>query len=452
MKKRIFNREVFGWISYDWANSAFYTTVITVLVGPYLQALAEDQVGKTGVIFDLGLFGVVTPQSIFPFVLLVSNIAQALYFPILGSIADYTHLKKKLLILFSYSGVFFGGLLFFITSDSYLWGYLFLIFANMSFVGANTLYNAFLNEVTEPEVRDKVSSWGYASGYLGGVVMLAANLLLIGGHETLGIEKGFAVRISMLAASIWWGLFGLITFFTLRERKPERQVPQGKSVLTIGFSELWRNLKELKGLRYTLLFLLGYLLYNDGIQTVISQSSIFLSYELFDAKGIPRDEGFLLGIFLVAQFFAFIGAIVFERISRVIGPKATILYCLSLWILIVVYAYGFLDEKFDAWIMGVGIGLVLGSTQALSRSLFSRMIPAGREAAFFSMYELSERGTSWLGNLVFFLVVQQTGSYRHAILALIFFFISGSIVLFFTDVQRAMKDAASVHHKDLEAG
>ncbi len=442
MKKRVFNREIFGWIAYDWANSAFYTTVITVLVGPYLQALAIADVGENGIVLDLGRFGALTPKSLFTLSLVVSNVSQAIFLPILGSLADYTHLKKKLLVLFSYLGVFSGGLLFFITGENYLWGFVLLVFSNMSFVGANVLYNAFLNDVAEPDMRDKVSSWGYAAGYLGGVVMLASNLLLISFHEAVGISKGEAVRISMLAAAIWWGVFGLITFVTVNEKKSAERIPENHNLVTIGFSELWKTLKELKGLRYTLLFLLGYLLYNDGIQTVISNSSVYLANELFISKGKEVDEGFLLAVFLVAQFCAFAGAMIFERVARVVGPKQTILFCLLIWIGLVVYAYGFLKDQYQAWFLGAGIGLVLGSTQALSRSLFSRMIPKGREAAFFSIYELSERGTSWLGNLVFGFVVIYTGSFRQAILALIFFFVSGSIILILTDVQRAMRDAA----------
>jgi MFS transporter, UMF1 family len=442
----VFNREIFGWIAYDWANSAFYTTVITVLIGPYLQALAIADVGEDGVVADLGWLGVLTPKSLFTMSLVISNVSQALFLPILGSLADYTHLKKKLLVFFSYSGVFFGGLLFFITGDDYLWGFALLILSNMSFVAANVLYNAFLNDVAEPDKRDKVSSWGYAAGYLGGVVMLAGNLAVISMHESLGLSKGEAVRYSMLAASLWWGLFGLITFFTIQERKPAVAIPGNKNLLTVGFSELWATLKELKSLKYTLFFLLGYLLYNDGIQTVISNSSVYLANELFVSKGLETDEGFLLLIFLLAQFCAFAGAMVFERVARVFGPKNTILFCLMIWIGIVVYAYAYMESQYQAWFLGAGIGLVLGSTQALSRSLFSRMIPKGREAAFFSIYELSERGTSWIGNLVFGIVVIYTGSFRQAILALIFFFVSGSIILIFTDVQRAMRDAALSNH------
>ena len=450
MRKKVFNREIFGWIAYDWANSAFYTTVITVLVGPYLQALAVADVGENGIVLDLGPLGVLTPKSLFTLSLVIANVSQAFFLPILGALADYTHLKKKLLMLFSYSGVLHGGLLFFVAGDNYLFGYFLLIFSNMSFVAANVLYNAFLNDVAEPDNRDKVSSWGYAAGYLGGATMLVANLVLIGFHETFGLGKGEAVRFSMLLAAIWWGVFGLVTFLTLNERAPAAPLPRNRSFLTVGFSEVWKTLKELKGLRYTLLFLIGYLLYNDGIQTVIANSSVYLANELFLTKGKETDEGFLLAVFLVAQFSAFVGAVVFERISRFVGAKTTILMCLSVWVGIVVYAYGFLHDQYQAWFLGAGIGLVLGSTQALSRSLFSRMIPKGREAAFFSIYELSERGTSWIGNLVFGIIVLYTGSFRQAILALIFFFVSGSIILIFTDVQRAMRDAALSSDGEME--
>ncbi len=156
----------------------------------------------------------------------------------------------------------------------------------------------------------------------------------------------------------------------------------------------------------------------------------------------------MLGIFIVAQLFAVIGSIIFERISRVIGPKKTIMICLTIWGGIVVFAYGFLTTQFQAWIMGAFIGLVLGSTQALSRSLFSQMIPKGRESSFFGLYEISEKGTSWLGNIVFAIVIASTGSYRQAILCLIIFFAVGIIILLFTDTAKAIHDAGNLTPKE----
>jgi len=193
-----------------------------------------------------------------------------------------------------------------------------------------------------------------------------------------------------------------------------------------------------------MLFLIAYLFYNDGIQTVILQSSVFISYELFTSKGLADDPSFLIMIFGVAQISAFAGALIFERIARKLGAKRTIIVALAIWCGIVVYAYGFFESKLQAYIMGGAIGMVLGAAQALSRSLYSQMIPRGREASFFGLYEISEKGTSWMGQLMFTIIVGATGSFRHAILGLIVFFIVGTIILLFTDTKRAIHEAGNL--------
>ena len=436
-------REIFGWLTYDWANSAFFTTVVTVLAGPYITALAQNDVGKSGVVLSLGAAGSITADNLFTSTLGVSIFLQIFLLPLLGSIADFTPLKKKMMAGFCYVGVISSSLLFFINGDSYLWGCLFLLIANICFAASNVFYNSFLVDITTEDKRDSTSSYGYAAGYLGGLIMLVLNLGLITFGSSYGIDQGLAVRISMLAASLWWGIFAAVTFYLVRSRTPER-IETGKRLISVGFIEIWRTMKELAGLKYTLLFLIGYLLYNDGIQTVILNSSIFLSQELFVSKGIESNPTFLLGIFFVAQVFALIGALVFERVARVIGAKRTIITCLTIWSAIVVYAYGFLQTAMHAWIMAVFIGLVLGSTQALSRSLFSQMIPKSRESSFFGLYEISEKGTSWVGNAVFAIVVGTTGSYRQAILALIVFFVAGSLILLFTNTAKAIHAAGNL--------
>ncbi|MBX7054626.1 MAG: MFS transporter [Pyrinomonadaceae bacterium] len=436
-------REIFGWMTYDWANSAFFTTVVTVLAGPYITALAQNDVGKSGVVLSLGPAGSITADNLFTSTLGVSIFLQVFLLPLLGSIADFTPLKKKMMAAFCYVGVISSSLLFFINGSSYLWGCLFLLVANICFAASNVFYNSFLVDITTEDRRDSTSSYGYAAGYLGGLIMLVLNLALIKFGSTFGVDQGLAVRISMLAASLWWGVFAAVTFYLVRSRSPERIV-SGKRLISVGFIEIWRTMRELAGLKYTMLFLIGYLLYNDGIQTVILNSSIFLSQELFVSKGLDSDPTFLLGIFFVAQVFALIGAIVFERIARVIGAKRTIITCLAIWSAIVIYAYGFLQNSMHAWIMAVFIGLVLGSTQALSRSLFSQMIPKSRESSFFGLYEISEKGTSWIGNAVFAVVVGTTGSYRQAILALIVFFVAGSLILLFTNTAKAIHAAGNL--------
>lgn len=435
-------KEIFGWLMYDWANSAFYTTVIGVLLGPYLTALAQADVGERGVVLSLGPIGDLTAEALVPTALGISVAAQVILLPVLGSIADYTHLKKPMMAFFCYLGVTASSLLFFVSKGhDYLWGCFLMIIANMSFAAANVFYNAFLVDITTEENRDKISSYGFAYGYVSGILMLIVNLATIQYSDQLGISKSFAVRLSMLLASLWWGVFAFVTFALLKPRKPPLEKPKDRPLLIIGFTELWKTCKELKNLKQTTLFLMAYLFYNDGIQTVILNSSVFLSQELFDEEGRKSNQPFLLAIFFVAQVAALIGSLFFERVSRVLGTKRTILACLTVWCAVVIYAYAFLTSTYQAWIMSSFIGLVLGSTQALSRSLYSQMIPIGRESSFFGLYEISEKGTSWLGQLIFAAVVNTTGSYRQAILALIVFFFVGGTILLFTDVEKGVEEA-----------
>ena len=436
-------REIVGWMLYDWANSAFFTVVIGVLIGPYLLGLAEKAVGENGVVLDLLLFKV-TPKGLPSFCTALSVIAMVIFLPVLGAIADYTHLKKSLMAVFCYLGVIAGSLLFFVT-DSYVACSILFIASSMSFAAANVFYNAFLIDITTEDQRDKVSSYGYGLGYLSGFLVLVLNLVFLSYAEPwFGISTGLAVRMSFLFASLWWGLFAIATFRRLKTRAADKDVPEDKNLVTVGFSEVWQTLKELRRLRYTMLFLIAYLFYNDGIQTVILQSSVFMSYELFTAKGLPIDNSFLLVIFGIAQISAFAGALLFERIARLIGAKRTILLSLTIWCGIVIYAYGFFATSTQAYILGACIGMVLGAAQALSRSLYSQMIPAGRESSFFGLYEISEKGTSWMGQLMFTVIVGATGSFRHAILGLIVFFIVGSIVLSFTDTTKAIHEAGNL--------
>ncbi|HEX8707576.1 MAG TPA: MFS transporter [Pyrinomonadaceae bacterium] len=437
-------RELFGWLMYDWANSAFSTTVVTALLGPYLTRLAQNAVGENGVVLDLGPLGAVTAKSYFPYCAAASVFLQVFLLPVLGSIADYSHMKKRLMAVFCYVGVVATCLLFFISGDLYLLGGLLLIVANLCFGATIVFYNAFLPEITTEDQRDKVSSRGYAIGYLGGGLLLAANFALVSNAERLGLTRGMAVRLSLLSAGLWWGGFALITFTRLRTRAAARAMPPGKTFLTVGFSELGNTFRELFKLPSTFKFLIGYLLYNDGIQTVIVAATVIIEQELLIAHGLPPNPSLLLGLVLMIQFVAFFGALLFERIAALLGTKNAIMVSLVLWSGVVIYAYAFLQTIAQVWMMGAVIAIVLGGSQALSRSLFSRMIPAGREASFFGIYEISERGTSWLGPLIFGIVVSTTNSYRQAILSLIVFFVAGMLILFFTDTDRAVHEAGNV--------
>jgi UMF1 family MFS transporter len=428
-------REQVGWYFYDWANSAFSTTVVTVFLGPYLTTITQNAAGPDGFVRPLGI--PILADSFFPYMVSFSVLLQVLFLPILGAIADYSHLKKQMLGLFAYIGAFSTMGLYFLQGDNYLLGGILFLIANLSFGAAIVFYNAFLPEIAGPDQRDTVSSQGWALGYLGGGLLLAANLVLFLQAERFGLTPGHAVRISMASAGMWWAIWTIIPLLTLRSRRPQRSLPPGERYLTVGFRQLRHTLRNLPQYPQTLLFLVAYLLYNDGIQTIIALSSQFGSQEL------GLGESSLVSLILMVQFLAFGGALLFGVIARRIGAKRAIIASLVIWTGTVAYAYAFLQTELQFFIMGGVIAIVLGGSQALSRSLFSQMIPKGQEAEYFSLYEVSERGTSWLGPLFFGLALQFTGSYRFAILSVALFFLAGLILLPMVDVRRAIREAGN---------
>lgn len=437
-------REVWGWSLYDWAISAFSTTVVTVLLGPYLTELAQAAVGERGTVLSFGPFGRVTAESFFPLCVSASVLLQVLTLPVLGAVADFTNAKKRLLAIGTTLAATATAGLALVVGDGYLLGGLLFIAANLVAGACGVLYNAFLPEICPPERRDAVSSRGFAMGYLGGGLLLAANLALVA-STPFGLSTGDAVRLSFLSAGIWWGVFGTIAIGQLRSRSPARTIAAGRGLVATGTGELRMAVKRLRSLPETLRFLVGYALYNDGIQTVIALSSVFLSQELFVRQGRSEDEArpFIIGVVLLVQFVAFGGALGFGRVAARIGAKRAILATLALWCAVVIYAYGFLATTTQAWAMAVVIALALGGSQALSRSLYSRLIPAGGEATFFGLYELSQRATAWVGPLIFGIVVGATGSYRQALLSLIVLFAGGMVVLALTDTGRAEREASA---------
>ena len=439
-------REIFGWMVYDWANSVFFTTVVGVLIGKYITDLAQKAVGENGVVLQIGGYELATAKSLFPYAVGLSVFLQIFFLPVMGAIADYTNLKKTFMAFFCFVGTIACCLLFFVEGHLYLLGVILFIVSNLCAGASIVFYNSFLSDITTEDRRDKVSSWGFAAGYAGGVLMLFANLIFLKNAESLGISTGLAVRICLLTAGLWWGNFSLITFALLKKRSPARIAPEGKNFVAAGFGELGATFRDLFKLKQTLRFLIAYLLYNDGIQTVITASSIFIVQEVLMKDSTISENQYdviLISAFLVAQFVAFVGSLVFERIAKWTQTKTAIIISLVIWSVIVIYAYALLTSVTQAYLMSGAIGFVLGGSQALSRSLFSKMIPAGRESAFFGIYEISERGTSWIGPVVFGFVAQVTNSYRQAILALIFFFVVGSLILFFTDTDRAIHEAGN---------
>ncbi|HTH50801.1 MAG TPA: MFS transporter [Pyrinomonadaceae bacterium] len=435
--------EIIGWLSYDWANHAFFTLVLGVLIADYITGVAQTAVGENGPVITIGGHALVTAKSLYSYSVAASVMLQVLFLPFLGAVADYTHLKKPLLAVFCYIGAIATAALYFTTGERYLAASVLFIFANLGAGASVVFFNSYLIDITTEDRRDKVSSWSFAAGYFGGFTTLIVGFALLINAPALGMTTGQAARFCFLFAGIWWGGFAIITLLLLKKRAPLREAPEGKSFLSAGLGELAGTFRELWQLPQTLRFLIAYLLYNDGIQTVIAMAALFLGQELFVAHGMEVDKTVLFKAFFIAQFVAFIGSLVFERIAHFTSTKTAIIVSLVIWSLVVIYGYAFLHTIGEAYIMSGAIGFVLGGSQALSRSLFSQMIPQGREAAFFGIYAISERGTSWIGPIVFGLVAQLTDSYRPAILALIVFFVVGVAILFFVNVEKAIHDAGN---------
>jgi UMF1 family MFS transporter len=436
-------REIFGWAMYDWANSAFSTTVGTVFLGPFVASLAA----KAAEAFPDGmarLAGIpVAPDSFFPYCVSISVGLQVLFLPILGAIADYSHLRKQMMRLFAIIGAVATIALFFTTAPVWWLGGLLYMIANLAFGAALVFYNAFLPDIASEDQRDRVSSYGWAMGYLGGGLLLVANLALYMLSDTIGIPEDLAVRINLASAGVWWLGFSFFTRIRLRTRRAARPLPKGESYASVGFKQLWSTVKEMKNYPETLKFLIAYFLYNDGIQTVIAVSATFAAAPLLRG-GLEIGQSDLTIVILMIQFVAFFGALLWGRLAGRIGAKRSIVFSLFIWAGVVIYAYGGMygeTRLAQFFVLGGFIALVMGGSQAISRSLFAQMIPAGREAEFYAFYEVSERGTSWIGPLIFGLVNQVFGSLRPAILSLIFFFVAGLIVLPMVDTSKAIADA-----------
>jgi MFS transporter, UMF1 family len=428
-------RERIGWYFYDWANSAFATTVVTVFIGPYLTTVTKAAADPDGFVHPLGIR--IYAGSFFPYVVSLSVLLQVIFLPLLGAISDYSHGKKPLLGFSAFLGAAATSGLYFLHGTNYLLGAGLFLVANLSFGASVVVYNAFLPEIAGPDERDTVSSMGWALGYLGGGLLLGLNLALFANAGRLGLRPADAARISLASAGVWWAVFTLVPLATLRAGAPVRRLPSGDSYLRAGFRQLAHTLRGAGQYPHTLLFLAAYLLYNDGVQTVINMSSQFGQEEL----GLPLDT--LTQVILMVQFVAFFGSLLFNAVAKRLGSKRAIMLSLVIWTGTVVYAYAVLETRAQFFALGAVIALVLGGSQALSRSVYSLMIPRGREAEYFSLYEVSERGTSWLGPLLFGLALQFSGSYRVAILSVVVFFVVGLVLLAGVDVRRAAIEAGN---------
>lgn len=432
-------REKRGWYFYDWANSAFSTSVVTVFLGPYLASIAEraancgDDLPLNCDDATVSVLGAhIAPGSLFPYTVSLSVFLTVFVLPVVGAVADRSARKKELLAATAYLGSAATVGMLFLTGDRYLLGAVLFLVANIAFGASIVVYNSFLPQLAGPEERDHVSSVGWAFGYLGGGTLLLLNVVAVLSKDALGMTTGEVARWSIVSAGLWWAGFTTIPLLALRNREPLAGEAHGNP-LSDGFVQLWRTLRSLKAYPLTLFFLIAYLVYNDGIQTVIAMSAVYGTDEL------QLSDDVLVPTILMVQFLAFFGALGLGALAKRIGAWKALLLSLGLWVVVVIVAFVLPERQTVPFVaLGGGIGIVLGGSQALSRSLFSQLIPAGKEGEYFGLYEISDKGTSWLGPLLFGLAYDMTRSYRVAIVSLLVFFVVGMALLWAVPIRRAI--------------
>ncbi len=441
-------REQRAWYWYDWANSAYITTTATVIIGPYLTSLANNaacpglpagEVCRNPVLL-LGLFPVL-PGALHPFLATLSTVVSAVLLIFVGAAADRSAHPHRWLGATAWLGAVAACLMFFLQGDNWALGAWLMVVASFAAGASFVVYDAILCRIAGPDERDRVSSRGWALGYLGGGLLLAANFVLMTYYEALGLDYGLAIRFSLLSAGLWWAAFTIIPVLGLR-RLPRTVPAQIATVHPV--RQLADTFRELRSYPQTLLFLLAFLFFNDGIQTVIVQSSLYATSEL----GMATSQ--VMMTFLLTQFVAFGGALLFGRIAASIGAKRTVLGGIVVWLGVVAAGFVLPAGNLPALLgLGAAIGLVMGGTQALARSMYSQLVPRGRESEYFSFYQAMERGTSWLGTLTFGLVFQFSQSYRLALVALAVFFVVGGELLTRVDMRKGITDAGNALPKVL---
>jgi len=422
-------KNLFAWYMYDWANSAFATTVIAALLPIYFATVIVPPNG-----WEFRLCNIEIPTNattLWAFLVGTTAMFVFLTAPILGAIADISESKKRFLMTFCFGGSLFTALLFFSRSGDVWMTMIFFFLANTCFISANTFYDAFLPHIAARNEIDQVSGRGYAYGYLGGGLQFLICIILILAHKKIGIEKTMAVRISLLFTGVWWAGFSLITLVCLHEPGNNKTSLQQSiydnnswTYIRVGVSRTWGTILKAKTHRNLVIFLIAFMFYNDGIHTVIMMATIYGKDEL----GLKNET--LMGTLLLVQFIGIGGALLFSKMSKSFGTKRILILVLILWLGILCYAY-IITSALDFWILGIAVGFVLGGSQAISRSFYGAMIPVDESAEFFGFYSVFAKFSAICGPFVFGIIRQITGTSRLAILSLVGFFIIGIILLCF---------------------
>lgn len=415
------NKKVFSWVLYDVGNSAFATTIMAAVLPIYYYDVAARGIEENLAASYWGY-----SQSIA--VLIVAILA-----PILGAISDFTAAKKKFLRFFAYMGIIASILLAFVGEGDYIFASLLLIIGTIGFSGGNVFYDAFLPEIAGEHQMDKVSSSGFAWGYIGGGILLAINILMILKYEWFGLPNAtVASQASFASVGVWWFVFSLPIFKNIRDEKRKIE-KQDRSYLAIGFTRVVTTFKEIKLYKQLFIFLLAFWMYNDGISTIIKMATIY-------GRDIGIDANSLIIALLITQFIGIPCTFFFGWLAGKISAKKALTFSLYVYLGIVILGY-FMSTALHFYLLAVLVGFVQGGAQSLSRSIYGRMVPKNRQAEFFGFYGISSKFAAVFGPFLFAFIGQLTGSSRLGIISLVIFFIGGIILLKFVNVEQGIQDA-----------
>jgi len=419
--------ELRAWAMYDWANSAFQTTIIAGVFPIYFKRVAAAGLPEN------------IQDSRYLWTTTAAIVIMALLAPIFGAMADAKPIKKTLLSAFMLVGSACCLGMWFIRDGDWMLALMLFGLGNIAVAGSIVFYESLLPHIATPHELDKVSTAGYAMGYIGGGVLLAVNLLMIQQPGWFGLpDAGVATRLSFVTVGVWWILF---TIPVLR-RVAEPVITRPSGATTVGgevqaaFTQLRSTFHELKHYKHAVLMLVAFFLYNDGVQTIIRVATLY-------GEGIGIDTGSMITALLLVQFVGVPCSFLFGALAGRIGAKRGIFLGLSVYLVITVLAY-FMTNATHFYALAIMVGLVQGGTQALSRSLYASMIPKAKSSEFFAFFGVFERYAGILGPAMFAIVAGE-GSSRNAILSLVVFFVAGMIVLSRVDVdegQRAAREAA----------
>lgn len=415
-------KQVYSWILYDWANSAFATTILGTVLPIYYKDVAAK-----GLPDNLS-------TSYWGYTQAIAMIIIAILSPVLGAIADHSNCRKSFLRFFAYLGIIGTGLLLFIGEGDYLLASLFFIMGSMGFSGGNIFYDSYLPSIVSREKMDYVSSLGYAAGYLGGGLLLLINLIMISKPSLFGLSDVLiATQITFVTVAIWWFVFSIPIFKFLPQETTRLHTLNIKENIKIGFQRIKITLRNISQYRELLKFLIAFWFYNDGIGTIIRMATIY-------GREVGIGKSDLIGALLLTQFVAIPCSLVFGKIGQKIGAKKGIIIALGIYLLITIRGY-YLSSALDFWILAGMVGLVQGGAQALSRSLYGSMVPKDKSAEFYGFFGISSKFAAITGPFVFAIVGQLTGSSRLGIISVASFFIIGILVLSRVDVEKGIREA-----------